>query len=82
MIHTRPPVLTGTLLDSRVTEDGQVAWTADTGLDRFALRQILPGDGMSVFIGTRLAEPGRVSEPLAVFIKNDTGAVTLHSLWH
>ena len=81
MIHTRPPVLTGTLLVSRVTEDGQVAWTADTGLDRFALRQILPGDGMSVFIGTRLAEPGRVSEPLAVFIKNDTGAVTLHSLW-
>lgn len=81
MVHTRAPALTGTLLVSRVTEEGQVLWTADTELDRFALRQILPGEDVSMFIGTRLPQPGRVSEPLAAFVDHDTGKVALHSLW-
>ncbi|MDX2236975.1 MAG: hypothetical protein NW203_05380 [Hyphomonadaceae bacterium] len=81
LIHTRPPAHTGTLLVSRVDEAGGVAWTADTGLDRFTLRQILPGDGVSAFVGARPPEPGRLSEPLVVIVDNNTGAVTTHTLW-
>lgn len=81
LIHTRPPVLTGTLLVSRVDETGRVLWTTDTDLDRYTLRQVLPGDGVSAFVGARLPEPGRVSEPLIVLLANDTGRITTHSLW-
>jgi hypothetical protein len=81
MIHTKPPATTGTLLVSRLDEAGGALWTADTGLDRFTLRQILPGDGASAFIGARTPEPGRLSEPLVVVVNNDTGAVTTHTLW-
>jgi hypothetical protein len=64
-----------------VDETGRVLWTTDTELDRYTLRQILAGDGVSAFVGARLPEPGRVSEPLVVLIANETGAITIHSLW-
>lgn len=81
IIHTKPPVLSGVLLVTRVDEDGRVIWTADTGLDRFTLRQILAGDGVSAFIGARPPQPGKLSEPLLVFVAHDTGAVRVESLW-
>jgi hypothetical protein len=74
-------VLSGVLLVTRVDEDGRVIWTADTGLDRFTLRQILAGDGVSAFIGARPPQPGKLSEPLLVFVAHDTGAVRVESLW-
>jgi len=72
--------LTGTLLVSRVDEKGGVIWTAETGLDRFTLGQILPGESVTAFIGARPPLPGKVSEPLVVLVAHETGAVTTHAL--
>jgi hypothetical protein len=80
-ISTRPPVLTGVLTVSRVDEAGLVAWTADTGLDRFSLRQILTGDSFSAFVGSRPPQPGKLSEPLLVLVSHDTGTVRTETLW-
>jgi hypothetical protein len=80
MVHTGSPARSGTLLVSRVDEDGSLLWTADTGLDRFTLRQMLPGERVSAFVGARPSEPGRLSEPLVVLVAHDTGAVSTHTL--
>jgi hypothetical protein len=80
MIHTHAPARSGMLLVSRVDERGLLLWTAETGLDRFTLRQILPGESVSAFVGAAPSQPGRMSEPLVVFVAHDTGAVTSHAL--
>lgn len=81
MVHTSAPGLNGTLVVSRVDLDGNVRWSVDTGLDRFMLQQILPGDRSFAFVGTRLPVPDKVSEPLLVIVDNNTGKLTTHSLW-
>ena len=81
MIYTQGSALDGVLVVARVDEAGRVLWTAQTGLDRYTLRQILAGEGVSAFVGARLPTPGRVSEPLLVFVDHATGAVTTHTLW-
>jgi hypothetical protein len=81
MIHTDKPGLGGKLVVARVDDNGSVVWSVDTGLDRFALQQILPGKDATVFIGTRLPVPDRVSEPLLVIVEHATGKVSSRSLW-
>ena len=81
MIHTSEPGLKGTLMVARVDTAGQVVWKADTGLDRFLLRQILPDARFMAFAGTRLPMPDKVSEPLLVVIDTQSGAVSSTSLW-
>lgn len=81
MAHTSAPGLRGTLVISRVDADGRVLWSTDTGLDRFQLRQILPGAETFAFVGTRLPIPDKLSEPLVVLIDNKTGKATTQSLW-
>lgn len=81
MIHTSAPGLKGTLIVSRVDGQGQLAWSTDTGVDRFALKQILPGTDVIAFVGTRPMVEGKLSEPLVVLVDNSTGQVNSHSLW-
>ncbi len=81
VIYTSAPGLKGTLMVARVDNGGRVLWSADTSIDRFTLRQILPGEEMVAFVGTRLPAPDKVSEPLLVLVDNRTGALQTHSLW-
>lgn len=81
MIHTSEPGLKGTLMVSRADTSGRILWSVDTGIDRFKLQQILPGNGSVAFIGTRLPIPGKVSEPLLVVIENGSGRIKTTSLW-
>ncbi|MFN7978584.1 MAG: hypothetical protein U0P30_10630 [Vicinamibacterales bacterium] len=71
-----------TLLVSRVVVDsGEVQWTHDTGLHRFLLQQILPGERTTVFVGTRPPIPDKLSEPLLVILDHAGGQLVTHSLW-
>lgn len=81
MVHTSAPSLAGTLVVSRVGFDGKLLWSTDTGLDRFQLKQILPGQEVLAFVGTRPMVPNKVSEPLVVLVETATGKLTSHSLW-
>lgn len=81
MVHTDTPGSGGKLVVARVDAQGNVLWRTDTGLDRFSLSQILPGEKAFAFVGTRPPIPNKVSEPLVVLVDNRTGAVTTHSLW-
>lgn len=81
MIYTSAPGPAGTLMVARVDTGGRVVWTADTAIDRFTLRQVLPGEERIAFVGTRLPVPGKVSEPLLVVVDSRTGALETHSLW-
>lgn len=81
MIHTLPAGLSGTLLISRVDFQGNLLWSTDTGLDRFNLKQILPGTEVIAFVGTRPPIPDKLSEPLIVLIDAKTGKLTSHTLW-
>lgn len=79
--HTAPAESGDTLLVSRMSLDGEIVWTADTGLHRFGLRQILPAKNSFAFVGERPPIPDKLSEPLVVFVDNASGKVTHHSLW-
>lgn len=81
MVHTSMPGLDGTLVVSRVGIDGRIIWQVDTGIDRFKLAQILPGEEATAFVGTRPPVPGRVPEPLLVIVEHATGKAVTHSLW-
>ena len=81
MIYTAKPGLGGTLVVARVDTNGATLWKADTGIDRFLLSQILPGEGSVAFVGPRPQVPGKVSEPLLVVVESGTGAVRVSSLW-
>lgn len=81
MIHTDKPGLGGKLVVASVDDNGSVLWSVDTGLDRFALKQILPGKDATVFIGTRPPVPDQVSEPLLMIVEHSTGKLSSHSLW-
>ena len=71
----------GTLFVARVeVPTGRLLWSNDTGLDRFKLEQILPGEQRTVFRGTRPPVPNKVSEPLLVILDHATGQLTTHSL--
>ncbi len=69
----------GTTLVARIEPNGQILWTADTGIDY--LKQILPGVEMTAFIGERPPVPGKVPEPILVLVNTATGGITTHSLW-
>lgn len=81
MVHTSTTGLNGTLMIARVDTQGTVIWSADTGLDRFSLQQILPGADAVAFVGTRPPVPDELSEPLLVIVENATGSVRTLSLW-
>jgi hypothetical protein len=82
MIHTSAPGSAGTLVVSRVDYEGNLLWSTDTGLDRFSLKQILPGEDVLAFVGERPRIPDKLSEPLIVLVESKTGRVTSRSLWH
>ncbi len=81
MMYTSAPGLKGTLMVARVDNAGTIIWKADTGIDRFKLAQILPGERSMAFIGTRPMVPDKVSEPLVVLLDNASGKLTTISLW-
>jgi hypothetical protein len=81
MIHTSEPGLKGLAIVSRVDTAGRLLWSTDTGIDRFHLTQILPGERSFAFVGTRPSEEGKVPEPLVVMVDNVTGKAATHSLW-
>jgi hypothetical protein len=79
--YTSAPGLKGTLMVARVDTAGNVLWKTDTGIDRFKLSQILPGDPFMAFVGPRPAVPDKVPEPLLVILDNRTGKVAASTLW-
>lgn len=81
MLHTSEPGLKGTAIVSRMDLSGKTLWSVNTAIDRFNLKQILPGPDAFAFVGARLPVPGKVSEPLLVLVENATGKTTTHSLW-
>lgn len=81
MIHTSAAGQAGTLVVSRVDTQGRLLWSTDTSLDRFQLKQILPGPDVLAFVGTRPPIPDKLSEPLVVLVESGTGKLTSHSLW-
>jgi hypothetical protein len=71
-----------TLLIARVElQSGRLLWSTDTGLDRFKLEQILPGERRTAFVGTRPPVTNKVSEPQIVILDHGTGELAKHSLW-
>lgn len=80
MVH-EASLAEGTLMVSRMDASGQAVWTANTGLDRSTLQQILPGENAVAFVGTAPAVPGHLSEPMVVLVENETGRVLHHTLW-
>ncbi|MCW5898571.1 MAG: hypothetical protein KIT10_04815 [Flavobacteriales bacterium] len=81
MVYTSAPGLKGTTILARVDLEGKVLWRTDTGIDRFALQQILPGEGSTAFYGTRPPEEDKVPEPLLVIVEHGTGTMRTESLW-
>lgn len=81
MSYTSAPGLQGTQMIARVNFNGTIVWSVDTGIDRFALRQLLPDAGRFAFIGPRRRIPDKVSEPILVIINTQSGAVTTSTLW-
>jgi hypothetical protein len=82
MLYTSRPGPQGTAVVARVDDIGrQPLWSVDTGIGRFALQQILPGETVTAFVGTRPAVPGKVSEPLLVIVENESGRQATYSLW-
>ncbi|MFO1078800.1 MAG: hypothetical protein U1E73_13845 [Planctomycetota bacterium] len=81
LVYSSDAGIAGRLAVARIDDDGAVRWDTDTGLDRFLVQQILPGDGSTVFVGTRPPVPDRVSEPLLVIVDHATGRAVTHSLW-
>jgi hypothetical protein len=81
MIHTSAPGQAGTLVVSRVDMQGKLLWSTDTGLHRFSLKQILPGEDVVAFVGERPPIPDKLSEPLIVLVDTQTGKLTTHTLW-
>lgn len=81
MTYTAEPGLGGTLMAARVDAAGKILWKTDTGIDRFALKQILPDAHRIAFIGTRPPVPDKVSEPIFVIVDNQSGALTTSTLW-
>lgn len=81
MVFTSDPGLKGTLIAARVDLEGGLPWKSDTGIDRFQLKQILPGATSTAFIGTRPMVPDQVSEPLLVIVEHATGQARTITLW-
>ncbi len=81
MLYTSEPGREGKLMVARVAADGRIIWQLDTGIERFKLEQILPGQRSTAFVGTRPPVEGKVSEPLLVIVDHATGAMVSHSLW-
>ena len=81
MIFTSEPGLKGELVLARIDDSGQLQWQAKTGVDRFSLQQILPGEASTAFVGTRPREEGKVPEPVLVIVDNLSGTMASHSLW-
>jgi hypothetical protein len=81
MGYTSAPGLKGTLVVARVDTSGTLLWSRDTGIDRFKLQQILPGERTTVFVGPRIQVPDQLSEPLLVIVDHASGQAVTHSLW-
>ncbi len=73
MTYTATPGLGGTLVVAAIDTKGAVLWSVDTGLHRFLLQQILPGQKHVAFVGPRPAVAGKVAEPILVIVDTQTG---------
>ena len=80
MIYASERGLKGTLMVTRMT-GGASRWTADTGIYRAGLQQVLTAPDYVAFVGPRPQVPDKVSEPLLVIVNRETGAVSTTSLW-
>jgi hypothetical protein len=72
---------TGTVIMSRRDAGGSEAWSTDTGLYHFGMKQVLPGEDVIALIGERPPIPEKLSEPVLVLVDTKTGKLTIHSLW-
>ena len=80
MIHTAKPGLGGTLVVGCVDAAGKILWQTDTGIERFALEQILPDEHFIAFTCKRPSVAGKVSEPILVIVNNQAGTITTSTL--
>lgn len=81
LLYTSSPGSQGTAVVARFDANGQPLWHVDTGIGRSGLRQILPGEHSTAFVGTRPPIPDKLSEPLLVIVDHRSGAQVTHSLW-
>jgi hypothetical protein len=81
MLYTSMPGPLGTAVVARVDDTGNLQWRVDTGIARFGLQQILPGDDVTAFVGTRPPVPDKVPEPLLVIVDHSSGKQATYSLW-
>lgn len=73
--------LKGNAMLARLGPTGEIEWTADSGIDRMGLTEILPGEAETVLQGTAPRVPDRVPDPLLVIVDHKTGQVTRRVLW-
>ena len=81
MLYTSMPGPLGTAVVARVDDTGNLQWRVDTGIARFGLQQILPGNDVTAFVGTRPPVPDKVPEPLLVIVDHSSGKQATYSLW-
>lgn len=81
MTYTAKPGLGGTLMVARVDVAGKILWKTDTGIDRFALVQIMPDARSLALTGKRPWIQDKLPEPIAVIVDNQSGAVATSTLW-
>lgn len=79
MVHETKPRRAGTVVVSRVSASGDVAWSVDTGIGQ--LLGVLPDASWPAFVGERPRIPGQVPEPILVIVDASNGRATTRSLW-
>ena len=79
MVHETRPRRAGTVVVSRVSASGAVAWTVDTGIGQ--LLDVLPDATWPAFVGERPRIPDKVPEPILVIVDASSGRTRTFSLW-
>ncbi len=79
LIHRSGTELFAPFTLTRLSPDGKVIWSAETGIGR--LEQVLPGEKTIVLKGERTPVPNKVPGPIMVLIDSASGATNFVSLW-
>jgi hypothetical protein len=79
MVHETRARRAGTVVVSRVSASGDVAWSVDTGIGQ--LLGVLPDAAWPAFVGERPRIPDKVSEPIVVIVDASNGRAKTFSLW-
>lgn len=79
MVHETNARRAGSVVVSRVSASGNVAWSVDTGIGQ--LLGVLPDAAWPAFVGERPRIPDQVPEPILVIVDASNGRMKTFSLW-